>query len=71
MNTLTLENLEFDLADGNYSELANSLEYWAKMFLYNDDLHLVGGNLDEYSECLAYLLYNMSKEMRKIDEASL
>ena len=66
MNTpITLENLKFDLADGNYSELANSLEYWAKMFLYNDDLH------DEYSECLAYLLYNMSKEMRKIDEASL
>ena len=65
MNTpITLENLEFDLGNGKYSELANSLEYWAEMFLDND-LH------DEYNECLAYLLYNMSKEMRKIDEASL
>ena len=65
MNTpITLENLEFDLADGKFSELADSLEYWAEMFLDNT-LH------DAYNECLAYLLYNMSKEMRQYDETSI
>jgi hypothetical protein len=59
-----LDDLDFDLGNGKYSELADSLEHWAELFLE-------GTLQDSYGDCLAYLLYNMSKEMRQIDETSI
>ena len=63
-NPSALDELEFDLGNGKYSELADALEYWARMF-YEGTLE------DSYGDCLAYLLYNMSKEMRQYDETSI
>jgi len=63
-NPSALDELEFDIGDGNYEELSNALEYWARMFWE-------GTLEDAYGDCLAYLLYNMSKEMRQVDETSI
>ena len=63
-NISALDDLEFDIKDGTYEELANALEYWAEQF-YLEEV------VDAYSDCIAYLLYNMSKEMRKVDETSI
>lgn len=63
-NLSELDDLEFDIKDGYFSELADSLHHWAEMF-YNKTLN------DPYGDCIAYLIYNMSKEMREIDETSL
>jgi hypothetical protein len=63
-NLSALEDLKFDIEDGNYSELADALEYWATIFWE-------GTLEDAYGDCLAYLLYNMSKEMRQVDETSV
>jgi len=63
-NPSELDDLDFDLGNGKYSELADALEYWARMF-YEGTLE------DSYGDCLAYLLYNMSKEMRQYDETSI
>jgi hypothetical protein len=60
--TSGLDDLKFDLKGGSYEELANSLEYWAEGF-YLETLH------DAYGDCLAYLLYNISKEMRQVSIA--
>jgi len=63
-NISALDDLEFDIEDGSYEELANALEYWAELF-WMHELE------DPYGENIAYLLYNMSKEMRKVDETSI
>ena len=55
-----LDELEFNIEDGNYSELADALEYWSEMF-WNKTID------DEYGDNIAYLMYNMSKEMRKVE----
>lgn len=63
-NLSELDDLEFDLGNGKYSELADSLQHWSELF-YNKTLD------DAYGDCIAYLIYNMSKQMRKVDETSL
>ena len=60
-NISELDDLVFDIKEGKYTELADSLEWWAEQF-YEGVLE------DAYSDCLAYLLYNMSKEMRKVEQ---
>jgi hypothetical protein len=54
-----MDKLEFDLGNGNYQDLADALEYWANLFWQ-------GTLVDDYSDPIAYLLYNMSKEMRQV-----
>ena len=63
-NISALDDLEFNMEGGKYEELANALQYWAEMFWE-------GTIEDAYGDNIAYLLYNMSKEMRKVDETSL
>ena len=55
-----LDELDFNIEDGKYSELADALEYWAEIF-WNKTLE------NDYGDNIAYLLYNMSKEMRKVE----
>ena len=55
-----LDELDFNMEDGKYSELADALEYWSEMF-WNKTID------DEYGDNIAYLMYNMSKEMRKVE----
>jgi len=73
---ISLDNLEFDLQGGNYRELADTLEFWAEQFLNGtaDDIteedhgwHVQ----DAYGDCIAYLMYNISKEMRCIARAEM
>jgi len=59
-----LEDIQFELEKTNYGDLAESLEHWAEMF-YDGALD------DEYAVNIAYLLYEMSKEMRRVNEASI
>jgi len=61
-NPSALDELGFDMSGGNYSELADALESWAEDF-YLENLE------DAYSDEIAYLLYNMSKEMRNISNS--
>lgn len=58
-----LENIEFD-EKVNYGDLADSLEHWADCFYK-------GLVEDQHGDNIAYLLYEMSKEMRKVHEASI
>ena len=60
-NRSGLEDLGFDMSSGKYSELSAALESWAEEF-YLGELE------DAYSDEIAYLLYNMSKEMRNLGE---
>ena len=56
-----MDKLEFDLGGGNYQELSSSLEYWARQFYT--------GAIDEpYAMQIAYLLYNMSREMKRVSD---
>lgn len=48
----------------SYSSLADSLEYWASQF-WLKNIHENNGDQ------MAFLLYSMAKEMRKVDETSL
>jgi len=59
-----LDKLEFNLEGVSLCNLANSLEFWAKQF-WLKNIH------EEYGDQMAFLLYNMSKEMRKADETSI
>jgi len=56
-----LDNLEFDMEGGKYSELADALLHWAECFWE-------GSLEDAYGDNLAYLLYNMSKQMRELTD---
>jgi hypothetical protein len=56
-----MDKLEFDLGSSNYQELSDSLEYWARQFYT--------GAIDEPNAMpIAYLLYNMSKEMKRVSD---
>ena len=56
-----LKNMTFDMDGKDYTHLAESLEHWSAMFLE-------GAISDEYADQLAYLLFNMATEMRKLTE---
>jgi len=60
----TLKKLEFDMDNTTYSSLANSLEFWAGQF-WLKNIH------EDNGDQIAFLLYNLSKEMRKVDETSI
>jgi len=60
-NRSGLEDLGFDMSSGKFSELSAALHGWAESF-YLGELE------DAYSDEIAYLLYNMSKEMENIKE---
>ena len=60
-NRSGLDDLGFDMTGGKYSELSAALEGWAESF-YLGELE------DAYSDEIAYLLYNMSKEMMNVKE---
>jgi len=63
-NTVDLEKLSFEMDETSYSSLADSLEYWASQFWLK--------NIHEHNgDQMAFLLYSMAKEMRKVDETSL
>ena len=61
-NTSALKNLEFDMGKGKYSELANSLEYWAEQFYLDEEVS------DAYGDQIAYLLHNMGNQMRELTD---
>ena len=56
-----LNTLAFNMDGRDYTHLAESLKHWSAMFLE-------GAISDEYSEQLAYLLFNMATEMRRLTE---
>ena len=51
------------MGKGKYSELADSLEYWAEQFYLDEEVS------DAYGDQIAYLLYNMSIQMKEIKNA--
>jgi hypothetical protein len=59
-NPSAVDDLTFDMEGGKYSELADSLEYWAEKFYLDEETS------DAYSDQISYLLYNMSKQMREL-----
>ena len=61
-NTSALDNMEFDMGKGKYSELAESLEYWAEQFYLDEEVS------DAYGDQIAYLLHNMAKQMRGLTD---
>jgi len=54
--------MEFDMGKGKYSELAESLEYWAEQFYLDEEVS------DAYGDQIAYLLHNMAKQMRGLTD---
>jgi len=73
-----LDDLEFDLQGGSYGELADALEYWSQAFFDGcKNLDTVTEEdhawqvQDAYGDCIAYLMYNISKEMRHIARAEM
>lgn len=74
----SLDDLEFNLQGGNYRELADTLEFWAEQFY--DGCKNIDNITEEdhawhvqdaYGDCIAYLMYNISKEMRCIARAEM
>jgi len=61
-NTSALDDLTFDMNNGKYSELADSLEYWAEKFYLDEETS------DAYSDQISYLLYNMAGQMRELTD---
>ena len=61
-NMSALNSLEFDMRKGKYSELADSLEYWAEQFYLDEEVS------DSYGDQIAYLLHNMSEQMRELTD---
>jgi len=59
-NPSAVDDLTFDMEEGKYGELADSLEYWAEKFYLDEETS------DAYSDQISYLLYNMSKQMREL-----
>lgn len=59
-NTNALDDLKFDMDGLTYEKLAKYLEWWAEEF------YIYGLSDKPYNEQIAYLLYNMSKEMRRV-----
>jgi len=50
------------MGKGKYSELADSLEYWAEQFYLDEEVS------DAYGDQIAYLLHNMSNQMRELTD---
>jgi hypothetical protein len=71
----TLDDLKFDLKGGNYRELSETLEYWAEQFFEGCENNNITEEdqawhvQDAYGDCIAYLMYNISKEMKHISIA--
>ena len=61
-NTSALDDLTFNMDNGKYSELADSLEYWAEKFYLDEETS------DAYSDQISYLLYNMAGQMRELTD---
>jgi hypothetical protein len=50
------------MSKGKYSELSNSLEYWAEQFYLDEEVS------DAYGDQIAYLLHNMANQMRELTD---
>jgi hypothetical protein len=61
-NTSALDDMAFNMEGGKYSELADSLEYWAEKFYLDEETS------DAYSDQISYLLYNMANQMRELTD---
>lgn len=62
MNISGLDKLTFEMNDDqSYQGLSEALEYWAEQF-YQEAIS------DPYKNQIAYLMFNMSQEMRKVTD---